>query len=312
MKKSEQFTEFQMEMFEKEYNAGNGSSAKGDLWKEEYCSSKIGPQKGFNKKQDVEWDDTDNGVERKVIKVLMGIPNEGHTLCESYDNRLEMAFHMGSLQVLSLLGETQYAGNEYEYPSETYYEFSLSSVGQTFPALARERIAEMAVDNGFDYLLMVDDDMLTPVDLFERLIRHKVDICAALAFTRQPPHYPVIYNLKKGYDEVERKRYYINTHVRTYPKDKLVKCDAVGFGAVLIKVDTLRKMKKPWFMSTSGAGEDIHFCHQAGEQGFSVYMDTSTKLGHLGYPKRVTEETYEMENKVREWREKGEENKYES
>lgn len=276
----------QLELFQKEYDAGNGSV-----------------------KQDVEWD---SGTNQKVVRVLMGIPNEGHTECESYDNRLEMAFHLGSLQVLSRHNFSNYGGEVYSYPPNTVYEFSLSTVGKIFPALARERIAEIAVGEGFDYLFMIDDDMLAPKDLFERLVKHDKDIVAALAFTRQYPHYPVIYNLRKGYDEVAGDSYYINTHVKTYPKDKLVKCDAVGFGAVLIKVDVLMKMKKPLFMSTSGAGEDIHFCHKAGEQGFSVYMDTTTKLTHLGYPKQVTEETYEKENQVGEWREQGEENKYDS
>ena len=114
-----------------------------------------------------------------------------------------------------------------------------------------------------------------------------------MAFTRLAPHKPVIYNLKTGYDAIERKEYYINYSVLTYPKNTLVQCDAVGFGAVLIKVDLFRKMKKPWLMTTSGAGEDIHFCHQAGKEGYKIYMDTSTKITHLGDPMEITEEIFE-------------------
>ena len=170
-------------------------------------------------RQDAKWDaNYINVVEKKVVRVLMGIPNEGHTECESYDNRLEMAFHLGSLQVLTKFMGKQYCGVDFDYPENTEYEFSLSTVGKIFPALARERIAEIAVNENFDYLFMIDDDMLAPSDLFERLVKHDKDIVGALAFTRQSPHYPVIYNLRKGYDGVTGQRYYLNTHVKTYPK----------------------------------------------------------------------------------------------
>ena len=49
-----------------------------------------------------------------------------------------------------------------------------------------------------DYILFIDDDMICPPDLFERLYKHQKDIVAALAFTRYPPHKPVIYKLTKG------------------------------------------------------------------------------------------------------------------
>ena len=67
-------------------------------------------------------------------------------------------------------------------------------------------------------------------------------------------------------------------------------------------MDLFRKMERPWFMSTSSAGEDINFCHKAGEAGFKIYMDTRVKLGHLGYHKIITEATYEQEANIEELR----------
>lgn len=248
---------------------------------------------------------------KKIVKVLIGLPKAGDTDPEAYDNRLEMVFHLGALQTLSHLGEKSYEGVEYDIPDNTEYQFSLSTIGDVFIAYAREQLATIATDNGFDYLFMIDDDMLVPKDLFERLIRHKVDIVAPLAFTRSFPHKPVIYNVEVGYDAEEKKDYYRNYSVARYPKDKLVQCDAVGFGAVLIDTKCFKGMAKPWMMSTSGAGEDIHFCHGAGEAGFNVYMDTSTKLAHLGNRKKITEETYEGESNItEERREKGDIDKY--
>jgi GT2 family glycosyltransferase len=189
---------------------------------------------------------------------------------------------------------------KFDYPKDTKFEFYIDTVGNVFTALARERLAESALENNMDYLFMIDDDMITDSNFFEQLYRHNVDIVAGLAFTRNPPHSPVIYELNKGYDAVAQSNYYINYSLLSYPKNQLVQCDAVGFGGVLIKVDCLRNIPKPWFMTTSGAGEDIHFCHKAGESGFKIFMDTSAKMGHMGYRPVITEESYESNNNIEE------------
>lgn len=240
---------------------------------------------------------------RKIVKVMFGIPNEGHTEPLAYDNRLAMAIHFGTLQALSSQGVKKYSGIEYDYPDNTEYEFYLRTVGHTFPALARESLCTDAVDAGMDYVFMIDDDMVSEVDIFERLIKNNVDICAALAFTRFKPYKPVLYELNSGYDPVARKNYYINTPIFNYPKDKLVQCDAVGFGAVLIKTEVFKKMKKPWFMTTSGPGEDIFFCHSAGKAGFDIFMDTRVKIGHVPSGEPITEEDYEKQDNIKELKE---------
>lgn len=240
---------------------------------------------------------------KKIVKVLWGIPNQDHTLTDAYDNRLVMATHLGNLQVLSKYQDTEYGGLHYDYPQGHVFEFSQATVGNVLTPIARERIAELAVEDDFDHLFFIDDDMIASPDLFERLYKHQKDIVGALAFTRFGPHKPVIYLLEEGYDPVLKKEYYTSKAWLTYPKDTLVECDAVGFGAVLIKVDVLRKMSRPWFTPASGKGEDIQFCFDARKAGFKVFMDTATKLGHLGPPKNVTEEVYEAETNVNELRE---------
>ena len=248
---------------------------------------------------------------KKIIKVLVGIPTKGNTDPEAYDNRLEMFMHLGNLQTLSAKGEKEYCGVEYDIPDGVEYQFSLSTIGDVFVAYARQQMAYTAVNNGFDYLLMIDDDMICPPDLFEKLLRHNVDVIAPLAFMRFYPHKPVIYNVAEGYDTVTKQHYYQNYVVDRYPKNQLVECDAVGFGSVLIKVDILEKLEKPWFMVMTGAGEDIHFCHQAKRAGFKIHMDTATKLGHLGKRKKITEHTYEHANDTdKEREEKGDTDKY--
>lgn len=215
-----------------------------------------------------------------MVKVALCIPNEGHSPVEAYANRLENFKHLGNLE--------ERGKNLDEDPR---FEFYFLTLGRIFTPLAREEAAKFALEIDADYLYMIDDDMTCPNDLFEKLYRHNVDIVAPLAFTRNYPHKPVLYEIKEGWDPVARKPYFINHHVDKYQKDALVECDAVGFGSVLIKMNVIKAMTGQKFMDgcTSGTGEDILFCHKARKLGFRVFMDTATKLGHLSHPIEVTE-----------------------
>lgn len=231
-------------------------------------------------------------MEGKTIKVCVGVPTKGTTDAPAYDNHLTLLARIGKLEIASQLGVKEVDGEKFDYPDGVKFKFLLTTLPRIFPAFARERIADEAREQKCDYLFFFDDDMIMMPDLFERLFRHQKDIVAALAFTRLYPYNPVIYNLTSGYDGVEKKEYYINTTVNRYPKDQLVECDAVGFGAVLIDMKTLEKIPKYWFMTTSGAGEDIHFCMKKGIV-YGDFEDISKKpkdaLTHTGVRHNVTE-----------------------
>lgn len=262
------------------------------------------------------------------LKVCVFIPNEGHTLPESYDNRLAGHIQLGVLEGLTkalealraadltdeqkekvgarlreLFSEQETIFTHYLSKTKRPVQFYVGTAGRMHAHIARECLADKALEMGADYLLMIDDDMICPTSMFERLFAHDVDIVAPLAFMRKHPHYPVIYTVREGYDPISQSSYFTNLSVKTYPKDELVECDAVGFGAVLIKMDVFRALPRPWFATWSRVGEDIGFCHAAKKHGFRVFMDTSVKLGHLGDPVCVTEETYEQTNEVPKLRE---------
>ena len=217
--------------------------------------------------------------EEGVVRVCVAIPTEGHAHVEAYANRLCNFMALGKLE------------SRGKYLKETpRFEFFFVTLGRIFTPLAREEAAKQSLAANMDYLFMIDDDMICPDDLFERLYKHNVDLVAPLAFTRNYPHRAVLYSIKEGYDPASKSPYFFNHWIDNYPKDTLVRCDAVGFGAVLIKMDVIRKMAEPRFMSSAATGEDILFCHKAGKLGFKIYMDTSTKLGHLSHPLQITEE----------------------
>jgi hypothetical protein len=222
-----------------------------------------------------------------VKRVCVGIPLKGHTPPESYHDRMMMAYYMGGREI------EQKTKNE-----NPRYEFLWLSAGEIFIPYAREMLAGKALEWGADYLFMIDDDMMAPADLFYRLVKHDVDIVAPLAFTRNPPHRPVMFSTVEGFDPVTKRQYYVNNQVKNYPRNKLVECDAVGFGSVLIKTDVFKKIEKPWFFGMPQTGEDVTLCVKAKKEGFRVFMDTATKLGHLSHPLVVDESYSDNFNKL--------------
>jgi hypothetical protein len=222
-----------------------------------------------------------------VHKVLVGIPLKGHTPPRSYHDRMMMWQYLGAQEA-----------RDYFEKKSPRYTFQLGAIGELLTPYARERIAEGSLEQGSDYLLFIDDDMLAPYDLFFRLVANDKDICAALAFTRNPNHKPVAYETREGFDETTRTRYGFTRFIENYPRETLFECDAVGFGAVLIKTNVLKKTPQPWFFGMAQTGEDVTFCMKARKAGFSVWMDSRIKLGHLSDPIVVTEEYSDMWNKL--------------
>ena len=233
---------------------------------------------------------------KKAVKVLFAIPNEGSTQYLAYTNHMDFCLHLGALGVASHVGIDDVSGHKFDVPKDEEFFFFHVSVGRVLTPYAREKMAEYAVNYGFDYLFFLDDDMIVPLDLFERLYKHQVDIVSALAFTRHPPHKPVLYVVKSEYDTVSHRSGFSNHSIFNYPKDQLVECDSVGFGSVLIHTRVLKGMDMPYFMSTTGSGEDLWFCWNAKKKGFKVFCDTATKIGHLGTAPVITEENYEKLN----------------
>lgn len=257
-------------------------------------------------------------LKETVYKVAMSIPTEGHTLPEAYDNHLIHSQRIAQweekwkqenklVQIREYL-KLNLTPQEYkkflkDNPDLEDLEFHpirfevyWFTAGRLLTQMARERLLREALNGGMDFCLMYDDDMVLPAtmaqDLLMDMVKYpQITVLAPLAFMRGAPHYAVMYNVIEGFDAVQHQAYYINQFVKKYPKDKLVECDAVGFGAACIRLSFVKeKMKEPYFMSTTNTGEDIWFCVNAKQHGGRIFMDTRIKLGHLANPQIIDEE----------------------
>lgn len=160
------------------------------------------------------------------------------------------------------------------------FEFDLiEQVGCSLVGMARESIVDAALENGDDYLLFVDSDMLFGSDAFLRLYLDDKPVVAALAFTGREPTHPVIFKFDRKINEVQHRIDIDVLPVEDYERDALQQVDAVGSGMILYKTDVFRQIPKPWFTST-GCGEDIHMAFRCHKYGVPIYVDTRVKTIH--------------------------------
>jgi len=177
-------------------------------------------------------------------------------------------------------------------------EIGFSIISSSLIYDARNSLAKHGVDGEFDRILWLDSDMEFSPDLFERLSNdmdeNDLDIVGGLYFTRREPSIPVVYQ-KVGYyhsDDDEVTPVALNYY--EYPQDQLFPCEGIGFGAVLVKVDLIKKVQEKHglpFSPILGFGEDLSFCMRARDVGSEIYCDSRVMIGHIGL-KTYTHEGY--------------------
>jgi len=158
-------------------------------------------------------------------------------------------------------------------------------------ALARQAKEKLSEFTGkkFTHLLWLDDDHVFNPDLACWLAQyHERDMVSALYYMRAGEPFPVVYTRQ----DADKEDVYRHNPI-VIPPNVLFECDAVGFGALMMRRDVLDRVPEPWF-TFQDAGEDIAFCVQAKKHGIKIFCDPQYKLGHIGDPAIITESTYDQ------------------
>ena len=175
--------------------------------------------------------------------------------------------------------------------------FALSSSSLVYDA--RNTLAKQAVDGGFDRVLWLDSDMDFKPDMLVNLMRdmddNNLEIVGGIYFSRKEPVVPVVYQ-KVGYyhDDEQDTVTPCALNYYEYPKDELFPCEGIGFGAVLMTTDLIKKVQDKYglpFSPILGFGEDLSFCIRARDVGATIMCDSRIKVGHVGL-RTYTEEHY--------------------
>jgi GT2 family glycosyltransferase len=152
---------------------------------------------------------------------------------------------------------------------------------------ARERLADFAIQNGYDHVLWLDSDIMFPSTMLMDMMAQDKDILTGVVAARRHPYYPCVY-LSKG-EKLEP--------VKDFD-GRIIRVDSCGFGAVLLKTEVLERMFEEFhtcFQPILGYGEDLSFCVRAKKLGYEIYADPNIEIGHIGKTV-IHKDTFRREN----------------
>jgi len=145
----------------------------------------------------------------------------------------------------------------------------------------RNLAIDYAISHGFDYLVMLDTDHNYNHQFILRLLAHNKDFVTGLTINRTAPlHYTQYYKIDK-----DKKNNYDKNYVK--PNGKLQKIEASGPVGMLMNVNVLKYLPRPWFkmdyksdtnkFDTSG---DFYFSKMLKEFNYDLWVDTSIEFPH--------------------------------
>lgn len=146
---------------------------------------------------------------------------------------------------------------------------------------SRNVLRQRALEGGYDYFLSLEQDVIPPKDVIERLLSYKKDIITGIYFKEdlyegqgEPVALVWVMHPKDPNKVVPVKKSVIEGN-------NLIKVDFCGMGCILIHRSVLEKIRFRYDLSNCKATDDIFFGMDAKKEGFSIYADTAVKCRHL-------------------------------
>ena len=152
-------------------------------------------------------------------------------------------------------------------------------------ARARNNITRQAVDLGYDYVLMVDSDIVLPKKSLEMLYGADKDIIMGwYPKKRDMGGKTELFALSPHIDFDDS----CNINMMQMSTNEVMEIKGGGLGCALIKTDVFRKLGSSlWFQyieypNGGLLSEDLFFCHNARTQhGYKIFAHTGVRCGHV-------------------------------
>lgn len=178
------------------------------------------------------------------------------------------------------------------------HEVLFDSVRGYDVATARNRIAQLSIDLGTDYVLMVDNDVTLPKDALKLLLEDARQVNLGYYAHRGTD------NLYDGrtclcrLKDKDGKEYYNYPLESEYTSKEMLAMKAAGgrkieihgggMGCALIRTEVFRKLTYPWYdwvnygdANRGMLSEDLFFCVLCRNSGIPIYGDVRVGCGHL-------------------------------
>lgn len=177
------------------------------------------------------------------------------------------------------------------------------NVGYTEVTMAINEAIHMFLDTNYHtHFLILDIDHVHPTDIVQRLSRwvvkdNNVKIVGGVNHRRTEPFDPCAY--RKDSDH-KLSTLSVGELEEAEKNDRLVECDSMGAGCILIAREVFEAIEPPWwewdyknYDKGRMRSPDAYFCEKAQKKGFKIWADPSTCSPHIGLT-LVTMDTFKQ------------------
>ena len=212
-------------------------------------------------------------------KILVGCPTwEGKKYClKEYAEALKkLTYTNFDVLIIDNSRESQYAGMiealGFKVIRDEWHDKARDRI-----ISSRNKIREYALENGYDYLFSLEQDVIPESDVIQNLLCHQKKIVSAIVFNNQPignklELLPMAY-VEHPVDPTGL--WYLPK--QDLEKAQLIELKACSLSCVLIHRDVLEKIKFRY----EGGFDDMMFSLDSINAGFKIYADTSVVPKHL-------------------------------
>lgn len=158
--------------------------------------------------------------------------------------------------------------------NEEGIDFDVCFKSGTLVYVARDLLANKAIQEGYTHTLWLDSDMVFTDDLLDDLMFCEKPFVCGVYHGRRPPHLPCTFTSLFPIERVEE-----------YPS-KAFEIVGCGFAGVLIETSIIKAVKDNYgtcFCPSPELGEDLEFCRRATSLGAKIYCEPSARMGHIGH-----------------------------
>jgi len=147
----------------------------------------------------------------------------------------------------------------------------------------RNLAVKLAIEDGFDYLICLDDDHVLQEDTVIKLMSHNKDFVTVPTKQRITPFTPT--QFKEFKTPIKQEGNFLFVDKGSGDKDNLIECEVSGPVCMLMKVESLKKLKYPYYemgyKEKPIMSSDFVFAKKLKKKGFKIYVDTTIDCPHI-------------------------------
>jgi hypothetical protein len=137
---------------------------------------------------------------------------------------------------------------------------------------------QFMLSGDYEWMWIVDDGCMFPVDLLSNLLERNVDIIVPFSLNDDYPHLPEIYNQDCT----------VVDNAWLKEQEGLAETELlVTYRGMLVRRNVIETIQPPWCINAGlmpdRLGGDIYFCQQALEAGFKIYIDFENTMGRFAH-----------------------------